>query len=326
MNSQADLLDFFEFEVSEEDFREFTRLDQFLVSKLPQYSRSLIKKFFEQGQIKSEVKLSLNKLPAQGTLLCLEIPPALDWNLEPENIPLEILYEDEFLIIINKPAGLVVHPGAGNWSGTLCHALLYHCKDLKGVGHVKRPGIVHRLDKGTSGVMVVAKEQCCHEKLVQLFSQHDIIRKYEALTVGKLLEGHRKIESMIGRHPQHRIKMSTKTNQGKRALTYMSILNSFDRLHHIECRLETGRTHQIRVHCAEILKTPILMDSLYANIPQQFSQLDAGLVDLVKDYPYPFLHAKCLGFKHPMNGEEMYWEVEVPEIFKKVLGQKKEGL
>ncbi|MBT4790827.1 MAG: RluA family pseudouridine synthase, partial [Halobacteriovoraceae bacterium] len=173
--------------IAKDDLQKFKRLDAFLACSLPDMSRTLIKKIFLEGHITSSQKLELKKMPPAGTKITIILPAPAPTTIIPQDIPLDILYEDEYLLIINKPAGLVVHPAPGNFDGTLVNAILFHCHDLKGIGNEMRPGIVHRLDKGTSGIMVVAKEQKTHEGLVRLFSTHDIERKYQAICLGTKL-------------------------------------------------------------------------------------------------------------------------------------------
>lgn len=317
--SEQDESQDFEICVSSSDRDEFKRLDVFLVSKLPQFSRSTIKRLFEDEQISSQVKLSLNKMPAAGTIIEIEVPPPLPSDLIAENIPLEILFEDQHLIIINKPAGLVVHPAPGHYTGTLVNAILHHCPDLKGIGAEKRPGIVHRLDRGTSGVMVVAKDQATHEGLVTLFSTHDIERKYEALIVGvpKKLSG--TISTTIGRHPTNRLKMAADVKNGKNAITHYQTLQSSERASHMELKLETGRTHQIRVHMSQIMHTPIYCDPVYGASSAHLNKLPPAIKTLLSDYPYQLLHAKELGFIHPITKEKLHFKSDPPEIFKLAL-------
>jgi 23S rRNA pseudouridine1911/1915/1917 synthase len=308
-----------ELTVTESDRDEFKRLDVFLASRLPQFSRSTIKRLFESEDISSSIKLSLNKMPPAGTIIEIEIPPPVPTDLIAENIPLEILFEDEFLIIINKPAGMVVHPAPGHYTGTLVNAILPHCPDLKGIGAEKRPGIVHRLDMGTSGVMVVAKEQKTHEGLVTLFSTHDIERKYEALVVGAPRDLNGTIETTLGRHPQNRLKMAVNVKNGKRAITHFSLLQKYQGCSHVELKLETGRTHQIRVHLASILQTPVLCDPLYGAGSSHLQKLPEEIRNKLKDYPYQLLHAKILGFKHPITGKDLHFTSPPPPIFQDVL-------
>lgn len=311
-----------EFKISQEDLKQFKRLDTYLADKAPDISRSLIKKLFQKGHITSNddsLKIELKKMPPAGTSVIFELPEAESINIEAQNIPLEILFEDEHLIIINKPAGLVVHPAPGNPDGTLVNAILYHCPDLKGIGSEKRPGIVHRLDKGTSGIMVVAKTQNCHEGLVTLFSTHNIERRYEAIVLGARVEPEATYESAIGRSSHNRLKMTTKTTHGKKAITHMKVLKFFKRFSHVELKLETGRTHQIRVHLSELQNTPIINDSLYGRLREEQLNHTASMRSLLKNYEYPFLHAKVLGFKHPITGEDLYFEHAPPSEFQEVL-------
>lgn len=309
----------FEIPVTETDREEFKRLDVFLAARLPQFSRSTIKRLFEDEEISSSIKLSLNKMPPAGTIIEVEVPPPVPSDLIPENIPLEILFEDEYLLIINKPAGLVVHPAPGHYTGTLVNAILHHCPDLKGIGAEKRPGIVHRLDMGTSGVMVVAKEQKTHEALVGLFSLHDIERRYEALVLGCPRDLSGKIETTLGRHPQNRLKMAANVKNGKRAVTHYSILQKFTNCTHVELKLETGRTHQIRVHLSSVLQTPILCDPLYGAGESNLKRLPEDIRKKLTGYPYQLLHAKILGFKHPITGETLHFTSPPPVIFQDVL-------
>lgn len=309
------------FKIHQSDLDSFKRLDAWLASKIPDLSRSLIKKLFEQGSISSadEIKLELKKMPPVGTTINLEVPPPKDVNIAPQNIPLEILFEDEDLIILNKEAGMVVHPAPGNYDGTLVNAILYHCPDLKGIGNEKRPGIVHRLDKGTSGIMVVAKSQVCHEKLVNIFQAHDIDRYYEAIVLGAKLPPSQTLNSTIGRSPYNRLKMAANVRNGKAATTHLKVLEYFKHFSHVELKLETGRTHQIRVHLNDLLNCPILNDPLYGRPKEEAHFLSSDCKALLKDYDYPLLHAKVLGFTHPISGEKLYFEKPAPEIFQKVL-------
>ncbi|MEX1098975.1 MAG: pseudouridine synthase, partial [Bacteriovoracaceae bacterium] len=214
------------FVVKEADLKKHARLDSYLSQMLPDISRSLIKKLFNDKHISSDsnVKIELKKMPPAGTEVRFKMPAANPTQIPAQNIPLEILHEDGDLLILNKQAGLVIHPAAGNPDMTLVNAILHHCPDLKGIGNEKRPGIVHRLDKGTSGVMVVAKSQKCHEGLVQLFSAHDIERRYEAIALGAKIPSSQTLESKMGRSPRNRLKMTTKVGKGKAALTHMKVL------------------------------------------------------------------------------------------------------
>lgn len=310
----------FEITVTSEDREAFKRLDVYLVHKLPQFSRSTIKRLFEAEEISSEtISLSLNKMPPAGTKIEIEVPPPVPSDLVAENIPLDILFEDAHLLIINKPVGMVVHPAPGHYTGTLVNAVLYHCPDLKGIGAEKRPGIVHRLDMGTSGVMVVAKDQATHEGLVQLFSTHDIDRKYEALIAGSPNSLSGTISSSIGRHPTNRLKMAANVKTGKKAITHFQVLKKFDNCTHIELKLETGRTHQIRVHMAQLLNSPVLCDPLYGSGSSHLRKLPEEIRQKLEVYPYQLLHAKELGFVHPITKQKLHFTAPPPVIFQTVL-------
>lgn len=305
--------------ITDEDTKAYRRLDQCLADRT-EYSRTFLKHLFESELIYAEeLKLSLNKMPKIGTEITIEVPPPLPSHLLAEKIPLDILYEDEFLVIVNKPAGMVTHPAPGNPSGTLANAILYHCQDLSGIGDEKRPGIVHRLDKGTSGVMVVAKERKTHEDLVLMFSKHELERRYEAIIVGKptLLSG--TIESTIGRHKTHRQKMAPNVRNGKRAVTHYHTIKNYGPLTHMELKLETGRTHQIRVHLSALLHTPIFLDPLYGNPKDHLKKVSPAIFELVSDYPHPLLHAKKLAFIHPRTQKELNFTVAPPPLFSELL-------
>ncbi len=305
--------------VTNEDREAFKRLDIYLAQKLPQFSRSTIKRLFEDEEISSDIKISLNKMPPAGTVIEVEVPPPVETDLIAENIPLEILFEDSHLIVINKPAGLVVHPAPGHYTGTLVNAVLYHCPDLKGIGAEKRPGIVHRLDMGTSGVMVVAKDQATHEGLVSLFSIHDIERKYEALVGGVPSTHSGTITTTIGRHPTNRHKMAANVKNGKNAVTHYKTIKQYAGAAHLELRLQTGRTHQIRVHLSQMLHTPVLCDPVYGGSDSHLKRTPLSIRQRLIDYPYQLLHAKELGFIHPITKEKLHFTAPPPEIFQAAL-------
>lgn len=309
-----------EFEISQEHLDEFKRLDAFLAKMIPDFSRTLLKKFFEQGKIRSNgEKLILKKMPSLGTIIFFEVPEPEDVDIKPQDIPLEILFEDEHLLVINKQAGLVIHPAPGNWDGTLVNAVLFHCPNLTGIGNEKRPGIVHRLDKGTTGVMVVAKTQKCHEGLVELFSKHDIDRYYEAIIIGKRAEEEKTLESTIGRSPNNRLKMAINVKNGKKAITHMKVIKYYNHFSHVELKLETGRTHQIRVHLSQMINSPIINDHLYGRLKEEKYQHTKSMKSLLKNYEHPFLHAKTLGFIHPITKEKLLFNHPPPKIFQDIL-------
>ena len=317
-SDRPDQLTDIEFIVGQADREKFKRLDQWLAERTS-FSRSFIKKLFEAGNINAQSKLHLNRMPANDTTINIDIPPPIPIETKAQNIPLEILYEDDHLVVLNKPAGLVVHPAPGHPDKTLVNAILYHCPDLSGIGGALRPGIVHRLDKGTSGVMVVAKSQIAHEGLVWLFSKHDIEREYEALVIYEKsrLPSSATIEATIGRDPRHRQRMAANV-RGKNAITHFKVLNYGQNIAHVQCHLETGRTHQIRVHLAQVLGCPILNDPIYGD-PARHRKRLGDKSDLFKHYEYPFLHAKRLGFVHPVNKKIIEYQVAAPTIFQNLL-------
>ncbi len=288
------------------------RLDQFVADQLPELSRSQIKKLIEEGRVLVDGRATKagEKLKGGETLaVCIPAPaPAAP---QAEDIPLDILYEDSRLIVINKPAGLVVHPAAGHGSGTLVNALLHHCGDLSGIGGELRPGIVHRLDKDTSGVMVATKDDATHQHLSRQFKVHSITRRYLALVHGLVAKDRGEVDRPIGRHPGERKKMTSRSGQGRRALTRWQVLRRFDRhrLTLLELTLETGRTHQIRVHFAD-LNLPLVGDPVYGSSSRTGALRDPELRRLVQQLGRQALHARVLGFVHPANGE--YLELEAP--------------
>lgn len=306
--------------ITKEHCQNYKRLDQILALELKDISRTTLKNLFDKGLIKfhneSPVKgkCELKRLPQPGSVIEVQIPSPTESKAIAQNIPLQILFEDSHLAVIVKPAGMVTHPAPGNLDGTLVNAILHHCPDLQGIGDEKRPGIVHRLDKGTSGVMVVAKNQKCHEGLVQLFSAHDITRRYQCLALNRKIDQEGTLTSTIGRHQTNRKKMAAHV-RGKEAITHYKILESFDNIQHMQMTLETGRTHQIRVHLSQLLNAPILMDELYGNPKNHLKAIPVKLSALLKEYPYPLLHARVLGFIHPITQEELFFEVEPPLIF-----------
>ncbi|MBW6510859.1 MAG: RluA family pseudouridine synthase [Desulfuromonadaceae bacterium] len=280
------------------------RIDRFLARTLPELSRSQLKKLIDDGQViidGSTIKAG-TKLKG-GETLSVTLPEPVPTQTLPQAIPLTILYEDPVLIVIDKPAGLVVHPAAGHGDGTLVNALLHHCDDLSGVGGELRPGIVHRLDKDTSGVLVAAKNDAAHQSLAQQFSEHRVNRRYQALIHGILPTPRGTIDQPIGRHPTQRKKMSGKGRGGRRAVTHWKVLRSYedDRLSLVELRLETGRTHQIRVHLAEY-NHPLVGDQTYGRDPRKCVK-DEHLCALIRALGRQALHARLLGFSHPLTGE-----------------------
>ena len=236
------------------------------------------------------------------------LPEPEELNVEPENIPLDILYEDDDLLVVNKPKGMVVHPAAGHSSGTLVNAVLYHCRgNLSGINGVLRPGIVHRIDMDTTGALVICKSDFAHQSLAEQLSVHSITRKYRAIVHGNLKEDEGTVRGAIGRHPTDRKKMAINERNGKPAVTHYRVLERFGNYTYIECQLETGRTHQIRVHMASI-GHPLLGDAVYG--PKKCP---------VKNLQGQTLHAMVLGFIHPRTGAYMEFEAPLPEYFEKLL-------
>jgi 23S rRNA pseudouridine1911/1915/1917 synthase len=325
INSDNESEGFLKITISKEQAKEFKRFDHLLSAIIPEYSRSFLTNLFKKELITIapespyQGRLELKRVPPEGSVITVEIPPPAPSDATPQNIPLNILFEDEHLIVIDKTVGMVVHPAPGHPDGTLVNAIVYHCKDLTGVGDQLRPGIVHRLDKGTSGVMVVAKNQRTHEGLVLLFSTHSIDREYQALVMKTKMEASSTVEATIGRHPIHRQRMATHIKSGRWAKTYFNIHETFPICSHVFCTLETGRTHQIRVHLASELKAPILMDPLYGSPVDHLKRIPSGLRPILKDYAHPLLHARKLGFIHPITKENLVFETDPPKVFSEVL-------
>lgn len=290
------------------------RLDHYLALCMPEMSRSQIKRLIESEQILSDgspVKTG-SKLKG-GEEIAVTIPEPAPIEALPEAIPLDTLYEDSHLIVINKPAGMVVHPAPGHSSGTLVNALLYHCQDLSGIGGQIRPGIVHRLDRDTSGVMVATKDDATHQELARQFKAHTIQRRYVALVFGQLEHERGTIDQPIGRHPLHRKKMSSTSRSGRHAVTHWNVLQRFDndRLTLVELALETGRTHQIRVHLSE-MNHPVVGDPVYGS-PKRCNQLpDTTLRSMIQGLNRQFLHARLLGFDHPVTQEKLEFKSALP--------------
>jgi 23S rRNA pseudouridine1911/1915/1917 synthase len=299
------------------------RLDRFLARVLPQLSRSQLKKLIEHQQIVVDgaaIKAGLRL--RGGEKIQVDIPPAEPVATCAEDLPLEVLYEDSDLIVINKAAGMVVHPACGHSGGTLVNALLFHCQDLSGVGGELRPGIVHRLDKDTSGVMVATKNDTTHNHLAAQFKEHSVKRRYVALVHGQLQIASGIVDRPIGRHPIQRKKMTSKGRVGRRAVTHWQVLRRYDldRLSLLELRLETGRTHQIRVHFSE-LNLPLVGDPLYGNRTRANAINDQQIRQSVQGFSRQALHARLLGFIHPRSGEYMEFSSPLPDDFAELLAQ-----
>lgn len=298
------------------------RLDHFLLERLERTSRSKLQKLIKDGDITVNdkvVKPSHQVMPGERILITL--PPPKTYELFPENIPMDIIYEDESLLVINKQAGLVMHPAFANLSGTLVNALLYHCKNLSTLSGEYRPGLVHRLDKDTSGLLVVAKNDFVHGQLASQFSNRTITREYRALVWGRFKEKSGRIETFINRSTRDRTRM-TISKQGKPAITNYEVIKEYPLISFLRIKLETGRTHQIRVHLSA-KGHPILGDKTYGSRNKQIiklNQKDQQLgLELIKMMPRQALHAKTLGFVHPETGEEMLFDSELPEDIQSVI-------
>ncbi len=295
------------FIVKEEDANK--RIDVYLSEKNAKLSRSTIQRLIDEEKIKiNDKKTKASYKIQQNDEIALEETPAKEIELKAQDIPLEVIYEDKDIIVINKPKGLVVHPANGNPDGTLVNAIMAICKDsLSGIGGEIRPGIVHRLDKDTSGILIVAKNDEAHINLSEQIKNREVKKVYIALVRGVVKENEATIDMPIGRSKNDRKKMAVDKN-GKNAITHFKVLRRYDEYTLLEVRIETGRTHQIRVHLAEI-GYPVVGDTVYSNGKNKF-----GVVGQC-------LHAKSLDFKHPITGKEMHLEAELPEYFKKIIDE-----
>ncbi len=288
---------------------EILRIDRFLGSRLEQVSRSYLQKLVKDGAVLVNGKPVKSSYKVEnGDRIRLEIPDAVEPEIEAEPMELDILYEDSDIILINKPKGMVVHPAAGHYSGTLVNGLMAHCKnELSGINGVMRPGIVHRIDMDTTGVLIVCKNDKAHNAIAEQLKVHSITRKYYAIVHGVLKADTGTVNAPIGRHPVDRKKMSINEKNGKEAVTHYRVLRRFRRFTFVECQLETGRTHQIRVHMASI-GHPLLGDQVYGPAKVPFSGLQGQT-----------LHAGVLGIIHPSTGEYMEFTAPLPAYFEAVL-------
>ena len=297
------------------DDGEGIRLDRFLVSMLPAHSRSQVQRLIKEGHVLVNGRdARANQTVRIGQQISLEMPAPVDAEPQPEALPLAILYQDRDVIVVDKPAGMVVHPAAGHASGTLVNALLHHIDDLSGIGGEKRPGIVHRLDRGTSGLMVVAKHDTAHQELARQFQEREIEKEYIALVWGDVHAG-RRIDTPIGRDPSNRKKMSARARRSREAVT--RIVRA-ERLHPmltlVRVAIHTGRTHQIRVHLSAIGHA-VVGDALYGGVHRRV----AGDLRAVTHLARPFLHAARLAFQHPSDGRRMEFESPLPADLQRVL-------
>lgn len=293
----------------------YARFDQAASALFPEYSRSRLQSWIKGGQLTANHSSCRPRDKVhEGDVLTLQAELQPEGRFEAEAIALDIVYEDDDIIVINKPAGLVVHPGAGNPSGTLLNALLSHCPSIDSV---PRAGIVHRLDRDTTGLMVVAKTLQAHADLVAQLQARDVHREYDAVVMGSMTGGG-KVEEPMGRHPQQRTKMAVVQFGGKEAITHYRLQKRYRDHCHVRCFLETGRTHQIRVHMAHI-RHPLVGDATYAGRPRLPKGASDALVNMLRSFPRQALHARKLELEHPINGDTMSWEVPLPDDMQALL-------
>lgn len=292
-----------EFEVMGE--QEGERLDKYLSVIYPELSRSFFQKIIkDQGILVNDVPEKANYRIKSDDVVRVNFPDAVQTAIEPENIPLDILYEDPDVLIVNKPKGMVVHPSAGHYTGTLVNAVMYHCADsLSGINGEIRPGIVHRIDMDTTGSLIVCKNDDSHVKIAEQIKAHSVNRIYEGIVCGVVKDDEGTVSGAIGRHPTDRKKMAINEKNGKPAVTHYKVLKRFDKYTYMQFKLETGRTHQIRVHMASI-GHPLLGDSVYGTAKSAFKHLQGQT-----------LHAKTIGFIHPSTGEYLEVSAPLPEYF-----------
>ncbi len=284
------------------------RLDVFLAQKLPELTRSAVQRLLEQGNITCQgLPLKKNARTEAGKVYEIILPEIKEVEIEAQDIPLDIVYEDSDLLVINKPKGMVVHPAAGHTDGTLVNALLHHCgASLSGINGEKRPGIVHRIDMDTTGLLIVAKNDFAHQKLSEQLKDHSLSRTYECIVRGGFQEDAGRVEAPIGRHPTDRKRMAVTEKNSRQAVTHWEVIARYGQYTHLRCRLKTGRTHQIRVHMA-YLNHPIAGDPVYG-----VKKPELGLSSQC-------LHARELRFIHPRTGEEVHLSCPLPEEFLKAL-------
>jgi 23S rRNA pseudouridine1911/1915/1917 synthase len=284
------------------------RIDKYLSELLDNQTRSYIQKLIkEDAVIVNDKVVKANYKINTGDCVEITIPDAIVLDVIPQDIPLDIIYEDDDILIVNKSKGMVVHPSAGHYDGTLVNAIMYHCKDnLSGINGVLRPGIVHRIDMDTTGILVVCKNDMAHLSLTEQLKVHSITRKYRAIVHNYVKENEGIVEGAIGRHPTDRKRMSINPKNGKEAITHYKVIEHLGNFSYIECQLETGRTHQIRVHMAS-MNHPILGDSIYGPAKCPFNLQGQTL------------HAMVLGFIHPRTGEYIEFEAPLPHYFDKLL-------
>ena len=288
------------------------RLDKYLAQIYEGQSRSFFQKLIRSGnaEINHKTVTKNSALLENGDLVSIEIPEARSVEIAPENIPLDILYEDEDVLIVNKPKGMVVHPSAGHYSGTLVNAVMYHCRDsLSGINGEIRPGIVHRIDMDTTGSLIVCKNDVSHMEIARQIKEHSVTRKYRGIVCGSVKEEQGTIHSEIGRHPTQRKKMAVNPKNGKPATTHYRVLERFEKYTYMEFQLETGRTHQIRVHMSSI-GHPLLGDELYGGTGKNY---------MIKGLQGQTLHAMTIGFVHPSLHEYIEFSAPLPQYFECLL-------
>lgn len=298
-------------EIVVKDNNQKKRLDTYIVDEIDELSRTTVKRLIDDGKILVNGKKQKSSYkPEEGDIISVDIPEAHEVKLEAQDIPVPVIYEDKDIIVVNKPKGMVVHPANGNPDGTLVNAILAMCKDsLSGIGGEIRPGIVHRLDKDTSGLLIVAKNDMAHMKMSKQIQDRKVTKKYIALVKGVVAENEATIDLPIARSTRDRKKMAVDQN-GKNAITHFKVLKRFDKYTLLELKIDTGRTHQIRVHMSYI-GHPVVGDSVYSNGKNEFG------------VEGQMLHAKHLEFKHPITGEALKLDAPIPEYFQNVLGKLK---
>lgn len=304
------------------------RLDKFLVNRLPEISRARLQKLIDDNNILvNEAPTKASHIVKPGELIRVAIPGPAPIDVAPENLPLEITYEDDYLLVLNKAAGMVVHPAFANFSGTLVNALLFHCRNLSKVGGNFRPGLVHRLDKDTSGLLVVAKDDHTHALLAQQFSARTIDREYVAVVWGICQQKSGRIETHLGRSRVDRTRIVVQ-KEGKKAITDYQVLEEFDFASFVRLKLHTGRTHQIRVHMM-FIGHPVFGDGAYSGRNQQLKALNRGqfgfAAALLNLYRRQMLHARTLGFDHPHTGAKMRFECPLPDDLQSLLAHLRRG-
>ncbi|MGQ0735123.1 MAG: RluA family pseudouridine synthase [Acidobacteriota bacterium] len=309
-------------ELSVDADQEGQRLDRFLASAIAGCSRAQVQRLINDGAVTltRAVGVKPNTAVRAGDLIVVELPAPTVAAPAPEALPLHVIYQDEDLVVIDKPAGMVVHPSAGHGSGTLVNALLHHVTDLSGVGGERRPGIVHRLDKGTSGVLVVAKHDAAHHELARQFHDREVDKAYVTLVWG-LVQQRKRIEAAIGRDPVHRERISTRARRARSAVTRVTWARHVPGLSLLRVAIATGRTHQIRVHLSHI-GHPIVGDALYGGAHRRV----AGHLRAVQRLERPFLHAERLAFSHPRTGERLQFTAPLPDDLRRVLDEIDQGL